>query len=86
MIELYHSENCPYCRKVRLFLEEKGISYISKPVDLYNSTPIGEALKKTGGKLQVPFLLDKERGVQMYESDDIITYISRNYIARYHSE
>jgi len=80
VIELYHSENCPYCQKVRLLLEGRGIAYVSKPVDLCRSTPIGETLKKIGGKIQVPFLVDPERGIQMYESDDIIAYILRNCV------
>jgi glutathione S-transferase len=32
-------------------------------------------LMDKGGKLQVPFLVDEERGVSMYESDDIIEYL-----------
>lgn len=34
-----------------------------------------EALIKIGGKRQVPFLVDKDRNVQMYESSDIIEYV-----------
>ena len=34
-----------------------------------------DELMEKGGKRQVPFLVDEERGVSMYESDDIITYI-----------
>ena len=34
---------------------------------------------KLGGKTQVPFLVDPEKGVQMYESSDIIAYLDENY-------
>jgi glutathione S-transferase len=32
-----------------------------------------------GGKKQVPFLEDTERGVSMYESSDIVSYLSDYY-------
>jgi hypothetical protein len=35
-----------------------------------------------GGKIQVPFLVDTKRGVQMYESEDIISYLAENYSMR----
>ena len=34
-----------------------------------------ESLIKIGGKRQVPFLVDTERNIQMYESNDIIEYL-----------
>ena len=43
MIELYHAERCPYCVKVRYFMEVESIPYISKPVPLGSaSTPLKE--------------------------------------------
>ncbi len=75
MIELYHTETCPYCVKVRQFLEDQGISYISKPVSLRKPTPVRDELARIGGKVQVPFLVDHERGIKLYESNDIIEYV-----------
>ena len=80
MIELYHAENCPYCVKVRVFLEQQSVPYISKPISLSRMTPLKEELKALGGKTQVPFLVDPERGVKMYESDDIIEYVRQHYV------
>ena len=34
-----------------------------------------ETLIRMGGKRQVPFIVDNERNIQMYESDDIIEYL-----------
>jgi glutathione S-transferase len=79
MIELYHAETCPYCVKVRRYLEQEGIVYISKPVPLRQSTPLAEELRKLGGKIQVPYLVDPERNVKMYESDEIIAYLEEHY-------
>jgi glutaredoxin 2 len=36
-------------------------------------------LIKLGGKEQVPFLVDTEKNVKMYESEDIINYVRENY-------
>ena len=34
-----------------------------------------DTLIRMGGKRQVPFLVDGERNIQMYESNDIIEYL-----------
>ena len=34
-----------------------------------------EKLIKLGGKRQVPFMVDNDRNIQMYESEDIIKYL-----------
>jgi glutathione S-transferase len=35
-----------------------------------------------GGKKQVPYLVDDARGVEMYESEDIIAYLREHYSPR----
>ncbi|MCX6103755.1 MAG: glutathione S-transferase N-terminal domain-containing protein [Proteobacteria bacterium] len=80
MIELYHSEGCPFCVKVRVAFEQMGVAYISKAMPLRVTSCFKDELIKLGGKSQVPFLVDPERGLQMYESDDIIDYVKKNYI------
>ena len=72
MLDLYILETCPYCKKVLAFAEEKGISL--NKIDIAEKAN-EEVLITLGGKRQVPFLVDKERNVQMYESADIIEYI-----------
>ena len=72
MLDLFILETCPYCRKVMSFLDEKGVKY--NKVDITDK-PTEEALIKMGGKRQVPFLVDTDRNIQMYESDDIIEYL-----------
>lgn len=80
MLELYHAEGCPYCVKVRVFLEENSVAYVSKPVSLRKVTPLKQELIQLGGKGQVPFLVDKSTDTKMYESDDIIAYVKKNYL------
>ena len=80
MLELYHALSCPYCIKVTDYLAETGIKYVSKVTPLGSATNAAkEELRKLGGKIQVPFLADTEKNVQMYESDDIIAYLEKNY-------
>lgn len=72
MLDLYIHETCPYCKKVMEFLKENDIKFnkhdVSEPENY-------EALQELGGKSQVPFMIDEENGVKMYESDDIIEYL-----------
>lgn len=72
MLKLYTYGYCPYCDKVRDAFAEMGIDY--EEVDAERGTPGSLELMELGGKQQVPFLVDEEQGIFMYESDDIITY------------
>lgn len=72
MIELFMLPTCPYCQKVIKYLDEHAIAY--KVIDI-SEPEHEEALIKIGGKRQVPFIIDKEHGVEMYESGDIIEFL-----------
>ncbi|MBR6126297.1 glutathione S-transferase N-terminal domain-containing protein [bacterium] len=72
MLDLYILETCPYCKKVMNFMDENNIEY--NKIDTAEKQ-YEDALIQIGGKRQVPFLVDKDRNIQMYESDDIIEYV-----------
>ena len=72
MLDLFILENCPYCLKVMKYLDENNIKY--RKIDISNKESEG-SLIQIGGKRQVPFLIDSERNIQMYESNDIIEYL-----------
>lgn len=72
MLDLYILENCPYCKKVLAFLEEHKVKF--NPINI-NDKKNEETLIKLGGKRQVPFLVDNDRNIQMYESNDIVEYL-----------
>ncbi len=72
MLDLYILETCPYCKKVLAFLEEHEIKF--NPINIKDKA-YEETLIKLGGKRQVPFLVDNDRNIQMYESNDIIEYL-----------
>lgn len=73
MIDLYISETCPYCHKVMDFMAKESIRYNKKDVSVPKNR---EELLEIGGQLQVPFINDTDYGVSMYESDDIIKYLT----------
>ena len=73
MLILYKMEGCPYCEKVLNALEEKNMTF--KSLDISNPVNLDELLI-LGGEQQVPFLVDTEHNAKMYESDDIIEYLS----------
>ena len=85
MLELYQSEGCPYCAKVRETLSELGVSYVTHNPrlpggaggDVTNEVTDGELT--AAGADQTPYLVDTGRGVTMYESDDIVAYLEKHY-------
>lgn len=72
MLDLFVLETCPYCKKVMAFLDENKMIY--NKVDINNKAS-EDSLIQLGGKRQVPFLVDRDRNIQMYESDDILEYL-----------
>lgn len=85
MLELYQSEGCPHCAKVRSTLSDLGVSYVTHnprlPAkdgsDVTNDVSYEEL--QAGGADQIPYLVDTRRGVTMYESDDIVAYLEEHY-------
>jgi glutathione S-transferase len=43
------------------------------------SATVRETLTDLGGQDQIPFLVDHQRGITMYESDAIVEYLEENY-------
>ena len=72
MFDLYMLETCPYCKKVMKFLDEHCVQF--NKIDIAEKSS-EDALIQAGGKRQVPFLVDRDRNIQMYESNDIIEYV-----------
>lgn len=69
---LYEKTGCPYCIKVKNFAQEKEIEFELRNIA---DQSIAEELIKRGGKRQVPYLVDVDNAVEMYESDDIVDYL-----------
>ncbi len=77
MINLYYLSTCPYCKKVIDFLDSNNIEY--KLLDINEHENFNKLLK-IGKKRQVPFIVDTNTGNVMYESADIIEYLSKEYL------
>jgi glutathione S-transferase len=77
-LELYEFEACPYCRKVR-----EALTMLDLEAMIYPCPKNGPRFRKEvvakGGKAQFPYLEDPNTGEAMYESDDIVAYLYRNY-------
>lgn len=75
MFDLFILETCPYCQKVMNFMKEKNIKY-HKFDTMINDNVL--RLLSLGRKDQVPFLYNEDTNEKIYESDEIIKYLT-NY-------
>jgi glutathione S-transferase len=77
-LELYEFEACPFCRKVR-----EALSMLDLDAAIYPCPKGGprfrQELKQRAGKAQFPYLVDPNTGKEMYESDDIVSYLYKTY-------
>ena len=72
MLTLYVKTGCPFCEKVLAAGGELGVQFEEKNIA---DPAVAAELIARGGKRQVPYLVDGERSVEMYESGDIVAYI-----------
>ncbi|HMQ11691.1 MAG TPA: glutathione S-transferase N-terminal domain-containing protein [Oligoflexia bacterium] len=77
---IYQFEACPFCVKVRRHVKSLGLNMTYK--DAKNDPTAREELLKNGGKIQVPCLRIKDGSKEtwMYESNDIIQYLNKNFL------
>ncbi len=76
-LELWSFEASPFCRIVR-----ECLSSLELPYRLHNlgkGSPKRPAFAERSGKLMVPWLVDPNTGVSMFESADIARYLERTY-------
>jgi len=79
-LELYSYEPSPYCRLVREALCELEIPY--RLHNVARGSARRQAFQSRSGKLQVPYLVDPNSGVEMFESSDIVEYLQATYAER----
>ena len=78
LLELYEFEACPYCRKAREAMSALRLDYLARPCPK-RGTRYRPRVKAMGGREMFPYLVDPNTGTAMYESDDIVRYLYRNY-------
>ncbi len=77
-LELYSFEESPYCRIVREILCSCEIPYVLHNVA--KGSPGRSAFIERSGKMMVPYLVDPNTGVEMFESADIKNYLLSTYV------
>lgn len=77
-LRLYEFEGCPFCRKVREALSILDLEALIHPCPKGGARHREEVVRR-GGKALFPFLVDPNRGVEMYESSDIVDFLFAEY-------
>ena len=79
-LELYSFEGSPFCRIVRETLSCLELQY--KLHNVAKGSSKRAALQKRAGKVMVPYLVDPNQGVEMFESAEIVRYLNATYAVR----
>lgn len=77
LLELWSFEASPFCRIAR-----EALCTLELPYRLHNVAKNGAgraAFQERSGKMMVPFLVDPNTGVEMFESADIVSYLEETY-------
>ena len=77
MLTMYYKPSCPFCRRVMAVIDRLDIEVELK--DISENNDFAEELIARGGKRQVPYLVDTDKSIEMYESDDIVSHLQSNY-------
>jgi glutathione S-transferase len=76
-LELYSFEASPFCRIVREALSSLELSYLLHNVA--RNSPRRDAFAARSGRMMVPWLVDPNTGVEMFESAEIVAYLEATY-------
>jgi glutathione S-transferase len=75
---LYIKQGCPFCGKVLDAIQDLGLARCFKLKDIAEPW-VADELVASGGKRQVPYLVDEENNVAIYESGDIVQYLTKQH-------
>lgn len=76
-LELWSFEASPYCRIAR-----EALCSLELPYRLHNvakGSPRRAAFVERSGRMMVPYLVDPNRQIEMFESAEIVAYLERSY-------
>jgi len=76
-ITLYRLQACPFCERVVRKLDEYELDYDSRFVEPLHSRR--NVVARLTNKRTVPAIVDRETGVKMSESANIVDYLDRMY-------
>ncbi len=75
MIILYQFETCPFCEKVRNYLEENNIEYEKVNVAPDREDPLRKEIAEKSGIFTVPVIKDGDKYIG--DSQEIINYFEK---------
>ncbi|MEM7006282.1 MAG: glutathione S-transferase N-terminal domain-containing protein [Pseudomonadota bacterium] len=75
MIELY-TWTTPNGRKISVALEEMGLPYEVKPINIGNDEQFSPEFLAISPNNKIPAIVDKDNGVSVFESGAILTYLA----------
>ncbi len=76
-ITIYRLQACPFCERVVRTLTELDLDYRSRYVEPMHSAR--NAVKRVCGVRTVPAIVDRNTGLTMAESENIVEYLERTY-------
>ncbi|MFC5279356.1 glutaredoxin family protein [Halorubrum rubrum] len=76
-ITLYRLQACPYCERVVRTLDRLDLEYRSRYVEPMHSDR--NVVKRVSGARSVPAIVDRNTGVTMSESANIVEYLEGTY-------
>ena len=77
-IQLFMYDGCSYCVKVVDFLKQHNLMDKVEFIDA-GIAANRELLRSTSGRTQAPYLVDRDAGIKMPESLDIIAYLMKKF-------
>lgn len=76
-ITIYRLQACPFCERVVRTLTELDLDYRSRYIEPMHSAR--NAVKRACGVRTVPAIVDRNTGVTMAESENIVEYLEHTY-------
>lgn len=79
LIEFFTMDMCPYAQRTWILLEEKGLPYVRKLVDVRNESQRKWYIEHINPLGKVPSIRDLSDGTVLYESEIINEYLEQKF-------
>jgi glutathione S-transferase len=76
---LYEYDSSPYCKRVREIINILDLTVEYRPCPGARQSSFSQQLKEMTGRQTIPYLMDPNTDVAMFESSDIINYLVSTY-------
>lgn len=82
IIEFFTMDMCPYAQRTWILLEEKGLPYVRKLVDVRNESQRSWYREHINPLGKVPSIRDLSDGTVLYESEIVNEYLEQKFAAQ----